>query len=271
VLADVGEMSQVLLNLCLNSRDAMPEGGRLLVRTRTRMVSEEHARMVIDARPGEAVCLTVEDTGHGIPEAIRSRVFEPFFSTKQPGAGTGLGLAMVFGIVKQHQGWIELTSDAQGARFDIYLPRHVAPDAAAGVAALPSPRSEKRETILVVDDEEPVRRLASAILTEYGYRVLLAEDGPSALSVFEREWHEIDLVILDLRMPRLSGRDTLHGLWRIHPGARVVVSSGHASEHERVAASEPVAGSLAKPYGFDELVRAVRQALDRERPQAWRR
>jgi two-component system cell cycle sensor histidine kinase/response regulator CckA len=269
VLADVGEMSQVLLNLCLNSRDAMPEGGRLLVRTRTRLVSEEHARLVIDARPGEAVCLTVEDTGHGIPEPIRSRVFEPFFTTKQPGAGTGLGLAMVFGIVKQHQGWIELSSDpSQGSRFDIFLPRHVAADASAGVATLSTPRSQKRETILVVDDEEAVRRLAGAILTEHGYRVLLAEDGPSALHTFEQRWREIDLVILDLRMPYLSGRDTLHGLWRIHPDARVVISSGHADEHERVAAAEPVAGSLAKPYGFDELVQSVREALEREPARA---
>ncbi len=264
VLADVGEMSQVLLNLCLNSRDAMPDGGRLLVRTCNCLVSEDHARRVIDARPGEAVRLTVEDTGHGIPASIRRRVFEPFFTTKEPGAGTGLGLAMVFGIVKQHHGWIELTSNAAGSRFDVYLPRHDAPDATSNVAALATPRPAHRETILVVDDEEPVRRLAKAILSESGYRVLLAEDGPSALTAFEEKWREIDLVVLDLRMPRLSGRDTLHGLWRIHEGTRVVVSSGHAGEHERVAATEPVAGSLAKPYGFDELVRAVRDALDQK-------
>jgi two-component system cell cycle sensor histidine kinase/response regulator CckA len=265
VLADAGEMSQVLLNLCLNGRDAMPEGGRLLIRTRTREVSDEHARMVIDARPGEAVCVTVEDTGHGIASEIRGRVFEPFFTTKEPGAGTGLGLAMVFGIVKQHQGWIELASDpAHGSRFDIYLPRHVTPGQSESVAALATPPSNARETVLFVDDEEAVRKLARAILSDHGYRVLLAEDGPSALALFEREWRAIDLVVLDLRMPRLSGRDTLHRLWVIDPGARVIISSGHAGEHERVAESEPIAGSLAKPYGFEELVRAVRDALERE-------
>ena len=269
VLADAGELSQVLLNLCLNSRDAMPEGGKLVLRVRPCVISQAHVRQVVDAAPGEHVCLSVEDTGHGMTPEVRARAFEPFFTTKQPGAGTGLGLSMVFGIVKQHRGWLEVTSEpGRGTRFDIYLPRHDAAQAAHGLIDALAPAARARETILVVDDEEPVRRVVEAILCDRGYRVLTAEDGVSALALYERAHHEIDLVILDLRMRTMSGRDTLHGVWKINPRARVLVSSGHAGDHERVAESEPIAGSLPKPYGFDELARAVREALDREPPRA---
>jgi CheY-like chemotaxis protein/two-component sensor histidine kinase len=268
VLADAGELGQVLLNLCLNSRDAMPEGGKLVLRVHPCVVSEAQVRQRLDAAPGEHVCLSVEDTGQGMTAEVRAHAFEPFFTTKQPGAGTGLGLAMVFGIVRQHHGWIELSSEpGRGTRFDIYLPRHDAAHAAHALASELAPAAKERETILVVDDEEPVRHVAEAILCDRGYRVLLAEDGVAALALYERAHREIDLVVLDLRMRRLSGRDTLHAIWKINPNARVLISSGHAGEHERVAASEPIAGSLPKPYGFEELARAVRDALDRGSPR----
>jgi PAS domain S-box-containing protein len=271
VLADAGEMSQVLLNLCLNSRDAMPEGGRLVIRTRTRLVSEAHAREVLDAVPGDAVCVTVEDNGHGMSAEVRGRAFEPFFTTKQPGAGTGLGLSTVFGIVKQHRGWVELKSEpGRGTCFDIYLPRYSSEQGAHAVASESAPAARAQETVLVVDDEDAVRRVAEAILTDRGYRVLCAEDGVEALRLYEHMHREIHLVILDLRMRNMSGRETLHAIWRVNPEARVLISSGHAGDHERVAESEPIAGSLPKPYGFDELARAVREALDRNPPRTLR-
>jgi len=268
VFADAGEMMQVLLNLCLNARDAMPEGGTLALRTRLCSVTDEHARLVVDARAGEAVRLSVEDSGLGIAPEVRGRIFEPFFTTKTAGAGTGLGLARVFGIVKQHQGWVEFSSEVgRGTRFDVYLPHHRGRIVEAVVPPPPPSRgSAARETILFVDDEAPLRKVADAILAEQGYRVILAEDGAEALAIFERDWRSIDLVVLDLRMPHLSGRDALQAMLRIHPGVRVLVSSGHAAEHERLEQMAHVAGSLRKPYDLSELTRAVRSALGEEDP-----
>ncbi len=265
VLADAGGIVQVLLNLALNGRDAMPEGGTLTLRTRACVVSDEQASLSVDREPGEAVCLTVEDSGKGIAPEVHGRIFEPFFTTKNPGEGTGLGLAVVFGIVKQHRGWVELSSEVgRGTRFDVYLPRHLGPAVGAVPSAPVRQRGQERGTILFVDDDEPLRRVARAILSERGYRVILAEDGVAALAVFEREWRSIDLVVLDLRMPRLSGRDTLDAIWRVHPATKVLVSSGHTTDHERLERTERIAGSLRKPYGFEELTGAVRAALGEE-------
>jgi PAS domain S-box-containing protein len=262
VLADPGEMSQVLLNLCLNARDAMPEGGTLVVRTGSHTISEAHVRDHLDARMGEAIRLTVEDSGRGIAPETRGRIFEPFFTTKEPGTGTGLGLAMVFGIVTQHRGWIELDSElGRGTRVDVYLPLHGGVPTNAASTEDRAPRARAAETILFVDDEEGIRTVAAAILAERGYQVLLAEDGVAALALFEQKWRSIDLVVLDLRMPRLSGRDTLHAIWRIDPNARVVITSGHSDDYQRVAEAEPVAGCLRKPWRLDELARAIQTAL----------
>jgi PAS domain S-box-containing protein len=264
VRADPGQITQVLMNLCLNARDAMPDGGVLRLETANVVLDEEYARMHLEARAGEFVRLRVSDTGHGIAPDIRSRIFEPFFTTKQPGQGTGLGLAMVFGIVQQHQGWIECTSEVgRGTRFDIYLARFRAGEPVPVLPAADRGPAGGDETILVVDDEPMVRNLSHAVLQQFGYRVLLAEDGLEALDIYRREKGHIDLVVLDLTMPRLSGRDTLHRLLQIDPEVHVLFASGYSSELVTEGEKEGVFGFINKPYRPQELAGAVRTILDR--------
>jgi two-component system, cell cycle sensor histidine kinase and response regulator CckA len=262
VQADAGQMNQVLMNLGLNARDAMPNGGRLCLETANVVIEEDCARLHLEAHAGEHVRLRVRDTGHGIPPEIRPRIFDPFFTTKGPGRGTGLGLAMVFGIVKQHHGWIECASTVdQGTHFDIYLPRY---DGALTPKATPRPAAPLggSETLLLVDDEVIIRNLGRTILQRYGYRVLVATDGQEALEVYRREAPAIDLVILDQIMPRLSGRDTLRQLRQIDPQVRVLFSSGYSVEHFAGSGEHGVVGFVNKPYRPQDLAGTIRRVLD---------
>jgi CheY-like chemotaxis protein len=221
-------------------------------------------RLHLDARPGEFVRLRVSDTGEGISPDILPRIFEPFFTTKVPGKGTGLGLAMVFGIVKQHQGWIDCTSKVnEGACFDIYLPCWRPATGSQTHAQDPanSPR-HGHETILLADDEPMIRSLSRAILESYGYKVVLAEDGLQAVNIYEREKDRIDLVILDLTMPELSGRDALRRLAGIDPQVPVLFASGYSAENITGLQHGHILGFIAKPYQPEELARTVRLALD---------
>jgi PAS domain S-box-containing protein len=264
VQADPGQIKQVVMNLCLNARDAMPEGGELVLETANIDLDIQAAVRHVEARPGQFVRLRVSDTGHGMPPGVQARIFEPFFTTKDPDKGIGLGLAMVFGIVKQHQGWIECSSTpGQGTTLDIYLPRCA--EAALTVDEAPTgPQSAYtgRETILLVDDEEMIRDLGRATLESAGYRVLLAADGGQAVDVYLREQQRIDLVILDLTMPQLSGRDTLRRLLAINPNARILLSSGFSAEDSHPAPVEGALGFIPKPYRRPELLGTVRTALD---------
>ncbi|HEV3118295.1 MAG TPA: PAS domain S-box protein, partial [Gemmataceae bacterium] len=262
--ADPSQMNQVLMNLCLNARDAMPEGGRLFLKTENVVVDDEYRRLHLEARPGAFVRLCVQDTGVGIAPEIRSRIFEPFFTTKGPGRGTGLGLAMVFGIVKQHQGWIDCYSEVnRGTRFDIYLPRSCQVPAPAALPMLCPASCRGDETILLVDDEAILRSLGQKILERYGYRVVLAEDGVHAVAVYRAHKDQIDLIILDLTMPRLSGRDTFQELLQVNPLVRVLFASGYSVEHVMEPENDRVAGFVSKPYHPEELVHMVRSALDK--------
>ncbi|MBY0527649.1 MAG: PAS domain S-box protein [Gemmataceae bacterium] len=264
VRADAGQLNQVLMNLCLNARDAMAQGGTLRLETANVMLDEEYARLHLESRAGEFIRLRVSDTGHGIPPEIRPRIFEPFFTTKQPGQGTGLGLAMVFGIVTQHQGWIECSSEmGHGTRFDIYLPRHGTDTAVVTALTAPPAPTGGTETILLVDDEPMIRNLGRTILHRYGYKVLLAEDGLEALEIYQRETERIDLVILDLTMPRLAGRDTLHHLLRLDPHVHVLFASGYSAEHVTETEKDGVLGFINKPYRPQELANTVRAVLDK--------
>jgi two-component system, cell cycle sensor histidine kinase and response regulator CckA len=267
VQADPGQINQVLMNLCLNARDAMPHGGRLTLEAANVVIDEGWARKHLDARPGEFVRVRVTDTGHGIPAEIRSRIFDPFFTTKEPGKGTGLGLAMVFGILKQHQGWIDCQSEVgHGTAFDIYLPRsaqEALPTAEA--PSVPATPGGGEETILLVDDEAIIRNLGRTILQRYGYSVLLAEDGLDAVEQYRRRMGQIDLVILDLTMPRLSGRDTLRQLLQMDPRVRVLFSSGYSAEQIAAPDREGVLGFVNKPYRPQELAQSVRAVLDQQR------
>jgi CheY-like chemotaxis protein len=228
------------------------------------LLTQDYARLRLDARPGDYVRLEVRDTGCGIAPEVRARIFEPFFTTKGLGKGTGLGLSMVFGIIQQHHGWVECHSEpGRGTCFSLYLPRHGDAEFTAETPADAKTTPRGKETILLVDDEEMIRNLGRTILQRHGYEVLLAVDGQEAVEVYQREQSRIDLVILDLTMPRLSGQDAFRQLFRINPSVRVLFASGYSAEHLIETGHSRGLGFVSKPYRPRELAQSVRAALDR--------
>lgn len=264
VEADSGQMQQVVMNLCVNARDAMPGGGRLTVSTDVVpwqtpfLVSQPEVRHVHYVR------LTVQDTGVGIDRAILGKIFDPFFTTKEKGKGTGLGLATVYGIVKNHNGFVEVHSEiGAGTAFSVYLP--AVEEEAVGVEEMDGEAAGGTETILVVDDEETIRRLLRDLLEAKGYRVLEASDGREALGVFDRE--KVDLVILDMVMPDMGGRETYVRLRERKGDVRTILSTGYAEdERARELMAMGVRAFVQKPYRAEDLARVVRSVLDAETP-----
>ncbi len=265
VNADAGMMEQVLLNLAVNSRDAMPKGGLLTIRIATMELNARQIPEHTEARAGRFVCLTVTDTGCGIkPENLR-RIFEPFFTTKEIGKGTGLGLATVYGIVKQHQGWIEVTSELnKGSTFRVFLPASA--EAPRNDSAEPAEQavSGGAETILVVEDEAPVRELVCRLLAQRGYRILEAESGVKALEIWRQRKNIIDLVLTDLVMPdRMNGRELAERLWAERPALKVIFTSGYSQD---VVGKDFVLNQglnyVQKPYHPQKLAQTVRECLD---------
>jgi len=273
---DPNQVHQVLMNLCVNARDAIVEsletveksGGRPLTgywiytRAENALVDDDYCRIFPYARKGRYIRLSIGDNGVGMDEATQRRVFEPFFTTKKMGRGTGLGLSTVYGIIKQHNGWINLESRAgKGTTFCAYFPeatglREEAPELAETALSL-----RGKETVLFADDEELIRDLARQVMEMHGYTVLLAEDGMRAIDLFRSNRGAIDLVVLDLTMPKRSGMEVLRAIRNIDPGMRVILSSGSTP-------TEPVPGTtfLPKPYRAEMLAKAVRSALDTPRP-----
>jgi PAS domain S-box-containing protein len=263
--ADAGMLDQVLMNLSVNARDAMPEGGCLLIETSELTADTEFARLHPDAAPGRYVCLAVADTGRGIPPELLPRIFEPFFTTKDVGKGTGLGLATVFGIVKQHGGWIQVQSESgRGARFEVFLP---ARDPASAAERHVETRIERRggtETILLVEDEPAVRSVTRVMLERHGYRVLEAADGLAALGLWQESRTGVALLLTDLVMPGgLSGQQLARHLQEDQPRLKVIFLSGYSAD---IAGKElmlrPGENFLSKPYSPGQLLEAVRHALD---------
>jgi signal transduction histidine kinase/CheY-like chemotaxis protein len=261
VEADPNQMSQVLMNLCLNARDAMPQGGRVRLETANIHISEaecDHG----ESRPGDFLRVSVIDSGCGIAPDVLPHIFEPFFTTKETGKGTGLGLAMIYSIVHEHRGWVECQSRAgHGSRFDVFLPRGV--HRVVHVAKVEPPRAAgyPQAAILLVDDEEMIRHIGRSLLMKLGYSVLLAQDGQEAVEIYRDRPGEIDLVILDLRMPRLSGREALRQIRLVDPLARILFSSGFSVETITETEADGVLGFVSKPYRAQDLARAVERAL----------
>ncbi len=262
VEGDAGQLYQVLLNLALNAGDAMPQGGRLIIETANVTLNQEQARADLNLRPGHYACLSVTDTGHGMDETTIDRIFEPFFTTKEE--GRGLGLAVVYSIVNAHQATIHIDSEpGVGTAFKIYFPT----TADATFTVPPDGRKiiGGTETVLIVDDEESVRYLLKRVLEQSGYTVLLAEDGCLAVELYRQHADEISLVILDMIMPRMGGRETFKQLQGITPLVKVLLSSGYSTNGQAEEILRAGAcGFLQKPYDVPGVLHKIREVLDRE-------
>ena len=263
VFADPGQMEQVLMNLCLNARDAMPSGGRLLIRTDVAIADAEYVKAHPYVKEGRYVLLAVSDTGVGMDEKTVQRIFEPFFSTKGPEKGTGLGLSVVYGIVKQHNGFIHVSSElGKGTTFEIRLP---AMDGKEDPRTAPKEEQVRggNETLLLAEDDEPVRMLAERILRESGYKVLAARNGEEAVNVFKENAGKINLAILDVMMPIKGGKEAGEEMRRADPAIKVIYTSGYAADtiHESFVLHAGVP-FLQKPFGPGDLARKVREVLD---------
>jgi CheY-like chemotaxis protein len=263
--ADEGMIEQLLLNLAVNARDAMPKGGRLIIGTDRIGTDAAYVRSNPEAREGEFVCLSMQDTGCGMSPEVKARVFEPFFTTKDVGKGTGLGLATVYGIIKLHRGWVEVESQAgAGTTFKIFLP--ASSRSLAGPEQAPVQRGPRggNETILLVEDEASVRGMAKTILERYGYRVLEASSGVEALSVWRKQDTQIHLLLTDMVMPEgITGRELAKQLQALDSALKVIYTSGY-SVHSNQTALRPreIARFLQKPYHPQMLAQAVRECLD---------
>ena len=265
--ADSGMMEQVLMNLCLNARDAMPQGGRLTVGVTAASLTPDQIAHA-EARPGDFICLSVADTGCGMSAETISRIFEPFFTTKEIGKGTGLGLATVYGIVKQHQGWIEVGSEpGKGTVFRVYLPAST-----SATAARSHPHRPKiipgTGTILLVEDEETVRDSMSQCLKHVGYQVFEAASGPEALQKWSSRLGEIDLLFTDMVMPGgMNGLELAESLLKSKPALPVIITSGYNNEMvQTVLNNRPGFRFLHKPYDLSLLTTTIRQSLSRPQP-----
>jgi len=264
VKADPGQIEQVVINLAVNARDAMPRGGKITLVTRNVYLDESYCWRHVQVRPGPYVLLAVSDTGHGMTEEVKARLFEPFFTTKEPGKGTGLGLAMAFGVIKQSGGHIEVYSEpGLGTTFKIYLPR-VEGSAAGGKSwhgLSPAPRGN--ETLLVAEDEDGVRSFSRAALQEAGYTVLEASDGADALRVVGQHDGPIHLLVSDVVMPQLGGRDLAERLLQLHPDMKVLFLSGYTDDAVvRNGVLQEKVNFLQKPFSPLVLAHKVREILD---------
>jgi CheY-like chemotaxis protein len=255
VAADPVQVQQVLMNLCLNARDAMPDGGTLTV--------EAANAPDPDGGPGGFVRLTVSDTGVGMTDDVKAKVFDPFFTTKGVGQGTGLGLAVVYGVAKAHGGRAEVESaPGAGSRFNVYLPWALGPGERPAPAQEPQagPATSNGETVLLVDDEDAVRELARTALEMAGYRVLTAADGAEGVDAFREARGEVRLVVLDASMPRMSGRQAFEAIRQIDPEVKVLFASGYHGGG-LLPDSAPGTRLLHKPYIPSQLTATVREML----------
>jgi PAS domain S-box-containing protein len=269
IRADAGQMEQVLMNLATNARDAMLQGGVLTIETGTAEVNQEYIRVHGYGQAGRYALLSVSDTGIGMDEKMQRRIFEPFFTTKEVGKGTGLGLAIVYGIVKQHNGYINVFSEpGKGTTFKIFLPLVAEETEAASPVEDEMPESE-RATILVAEDDDSVRNLTRSVLEGFGYDVITAEDGDDALAKFSEHQDRIDLLLLDIIMPKKNGIKVYEEIKRLRPDIKALFTSGYTAEVIRdKGIIEDSLNFIAKPVSPRDLLRKVKEVLDVEPDQA---
>ncbi|HEY0763047.1 MAG TPA: PAS domain S-box protein [Pyrinomonadaceae bacterium] len=263
ISADATQMHQVLMNLCVNARDAMPEGGSISIKAENIFVDENYARMHIEAKPGRFVVISVADTGPGMPPEIQSRIFEPFYTTKEMTKGTGLGLSTALTIVKSHGGFINVYSELhKGSQFSLYLPAvdsHGEVDSAAAQTDLPLGHGE---LILVVDDEESIREITKGTLETFGYKVLTASDGTEALALYADKKNEIAVVLTDMVMPFMDGPATIRALQRMNPKVKIIAASGLGTgQRAGEGVLEGVSVFLNKPYTAEKLLKTLAEVL----------
>ncbi|MBW2589562.1 MAG: response regulator [Deltaproteobacteria bacterium] len=264
--ADPIQMEQILMNLGVNSRDAMPDGGKLIFETKNVVLDEEYFKTNLVAMPGEYVMLSIADTGCGMGKETMEHIYEPFFTTKQVGKGTGLGLAMVYGIVESHGGYITSYSKPdEGSIFRIYFPVLREDVEMQAIEKQEEEIHDGSETILLVDDEETVLDIAKGMLEHFGYTAITAESGEDAIEIFKKSKPYPDLVILDVGMPGMGGHKCLKELLKIYPEIKVIIASGY-SENGKVekTVESGAAGFIAKPYHLVDMVKKVREILDSE-------
>ncbi|MBI4557340.1 MAG: response regulator [Candidatus Hydrogenedentes bacterium] len=266
VCIDPGQFEQVILNLAVNARDAMPSGGDLTISIGHVRFHEDYAQSNPDARPGDYIKMEVTDTGTGMTDEVRSHLFEPFFTTKDPTKGTGLGLATCYGIIRQARGHITVESrPGKGATFRIYLPQVAgvpAPEPASAVA----PRSNGHEMILLVEDEPLVRAIVSRTLAGHGYKVIEAHDGDHALTLSQARDEPIDLLLTDVILPHMNGREVAERIRAQRPGIKVLFMSGYTGHAVSGSSALGLEDFLAKPFTPETLAHKVRSVLDRPRP-----
>jgi PAS domain S-box-containing protein len=265
VEADAGMLDQIIMNLCLNARDSMPDGGRLTLATELVEWSAETAARHSEARPGTFVCLGVSDTGCGMSAELLEHIFEPFFTTKEAGRGTGLGLAAVYGLVKQHLGFVQVDSAlGKGSRFRLYLPWSAKVAYPQRSQPESRPKASATQTVLLVEDEEMLRKVGVQMLQRQGYRVIGAADGPDALRLWELHHEAIDLLISDMVMPGgLTGLQLAEQLRARKPQLQVILASGYSEEIIKQSAKSPASiAFLAKPFRFKELLELVQELLE---------
>jgi len=265
IAADIAMVEQIIMNLVVNARDAMPKGGQLLIATSAMEIDAPYVQMHPEAHTGRFVCLTVTDTGCGMERSVLQRIFEPFFTTKEVGKGTGLGLATVYGIVKQHRGWIEVQSKVgAGTTFKVFFP--VAGDT-GHLAISSTPESEAvqggPETILLVEDEKDLLELMKEVLQQYKYRILTASCGAEALQVWEEQKGRIDLILTDIIMPGgMTGDELATEMKRRNPDLKIIYASGYTSAFVGRDFGQDDVAFLAKPYQPQQVAQLIRDTLD---------